>query len=311
MRIALLGNSLLRQDLLKRYLPFPYEPVAANGERSRVDVVISRVFGSAEAARFDYTLLQVPGAGIDGIELEALAPERCLCNVYEHEAPIAEYVMATILEHAIGIGEMSRTFQPERWGEIYARRANHREIAGTTLGMIGFGHIGRALAVRAAAFGMRVHAITSGRTHPEGIDWSGGPERLDEMLRVADYIVVACPLDERTRGMIAAPELSLMKPHAVLINVARAEVVVEEDLYRALESKRQTQAGRPAGRLVPPIRHPPATGSLPLGFRFTSCRTCFAPLMPAPSPRSCGSGASKPWPRTSCGCTTDGRCKTS
>jgi phosphoglycerate dehydrogenase-like enzyme len=110
------------------------------------------------------------------------------------------------------------------------------ELAGCVLGILGYGRIGREVARRARAFDMTVCAI---RRHPprspeDGLALLGGPEMMDEVLRRADYVVIAMPATAETAGAIGGRELALMMPTAYLLNVARAEIVDEAALYDAL-----------------------------------------------------------------------------
>src|SRR5439155_23288140 len=75
-------------------------------------------------------------------------------------------------------------------------------------------------------------------SHDEGLTFLGGPETLDDVLRRADYLAVTLSLNDQTRGLLGARELALLKPSAVLVNVARAEIVDEDALYRALLEQR-------------------------------------------------------------------------
>jgi len=106
------------------------------------------------------------------------------------------------------------------------------------LGIVGLGSIGAEVARRAAAFNMRVIATTRTQRANLGpnISWAGtGTDAdLDKLLESSDYVLLACPLTEETRGLLNAKRLSKMKSTAVLINVARAGVVVEEDLWDAM-----------------------------------------------------------------------------
>jgi phosphoglycerate dehydrogenase-like enzyme len=183
-------------------------------------------------------LVQCPGAGVDGFDLAVIPEKAVLCNVYEHAAPIAEYVMLNVLLFATRQLEVMRAFRAGRW-EHSGRFAGtfHDELGGKTLGLVGYGHIGRAVVRRARAFGMRCVAITrTPQTHPE-LDACGRIGALHLLLAEADYVVIACPLTPQTRGLLSAAELRLLKPTAILINPARAEIVDEQALYTALRDR--------------------------------------------------------------------------
>ncbi len=201
----------------------------------RVDMLVASRFADKDAARVSFRLLQAPGAGIDKIALDAVDLSAWLCNAYEHEQPVAEYVFAAILDHVVGYGAMIRRIPDLGWGGAYFSRPIHGEAAGKVLGLIGLGHIGAAIARRAKVFGMRVMAVTASRrgSAPD-VDWLATADRLDEMLAVADFVVIACPLTEATRGMLALPQFRRMKNTALLVNAARAEIAREEDLFAAL-----------------------------------------------------------------------------
>lgn len=186
-------------------------------------------------------MIQAPGAGVDAYDSKALPKGCALCNVYEHATPIAEYTMGALVALTTGMVRRDRAFRQGSW-EGTGRRDGipHEELCGSTLGLIGYGTIGREIAVRAQAFGMRVRAVRSRATSESDplLDWIGGPERLRELLETSDHIVVCCPLTPSTRGLLNAERLSWMKPAAQLVNVARAEVADEQALYEALQSKR-------------------------------------------------------------------------
>jgi phosphoglycerate dehydrogenase-like enzyme len=237
MRIAMLDVAKVQQQRLARLLDFPHEFAVPLDTRQGVDAVIALRFGRAEAERYSTRLVHLPGAGADAIETQVLESGCLLCNVFEHEIPIAEYVLAAILDHAVGYGRLRKAFDSERWSETYAARSTHGEIHGKTLGLVGYGHIGKTVTRRAQAFGMRVHAVSNSGHAPEA-DWAGRAEQLNELLPLADFLVIACPLTAQTRGLIGASELELMKPGAVLINIGRAQVVDEEALYGALAAGR-------------------------------------------------------------------------
>lgn len=182
-------------------------------------------------------LLQLPGAGSDGIALDALPPRATLCNCYEHEIGIAEYVLCVMLEHAIGIRRMDAGLRSGDWSGSYLCGPVHGELYGKTLGIVGYGRIARETVHRAQAFGMRVTACSRRARRADNVDVRG-MEQLETMLARCDYVLVAAPLTPETRGVIGAAQLAAMKPSAFLINVGRGPVIDEHALYDALKARR-------------------------------------------------------------------------
>jgi len=249
MNIFLIGEAAQHRAVLDSELAGRHEVIALPREAAHSavhdaairpqDVVISLRFSRRDAPAPAFRLLHVPGAGLDGIDFDTLPDECTVCNVYEHEGPIAEYVCAAMLERETGFAAMSRSFTPEDWSDQYRSRQPHGELAGKGLALIGYGRIGQAIARRAKAFDMQVLAVAPNAADAHGqVDQMLRPAQLLQALNQADYVVVVCPLNDTTRGMIAAPELAQMKQDAVLINVSRAEIVDEHDLYQALSAQR-------------------------------------------------------------------------
>lgn len=175
----------------------------------------------------------------------------------------------------------------------------HGEIHSLTLGLIGFGRIGRTIARRAASFGMRILAVDQFADAADGLaEAILPPDRLPEMLAQADFVVIACPLTDRTRGLIGAAELAAMKPTGVLINVSRAPIADEEALYGALQRRIIGGAvldvwyGYPAGR---------TTGWRRRASASRIRRTRSAPRIPRPGPPGCPNAAMPSSPGTSTG----------
>jgi phosphoglycerate dehydrogenase-like enzyme len=239
MRIALWDIAAAQRKRLEALLPND-EFVDVPAEPSRpvhVDVVIASRFAAKDTDRASFRLLQLPGAGTDKIDFSALPGEPWVCNAFEHETPIADYVFAAILDHALRFRELTEEIGRRGWAGAYFGRVAHGEVGGSTLGLVGFGHISQAIARRAKAFDMRVVAVAATRRDPSSVpdvDWIGTAERLPDLLAQSDFVVLACPLNDSTRGMISARELGRMKPTALLVNIARAEIVVEADLFEAL-----------------------------------------------------------------------------
>lgn len=187
-------------------------------------------------------LFLFPGAGVMHTHPSELPAGCNLCNVYEHEIPVSEYVLMVVLMHLIEVERHLASFRRGRWeGNGRIGGVPHSEAYGRTLGLIGYGHIGQAVAARAKAFGMRVIAVRKNSASPPSgtaPDELFGPDGLPAVLAQSDFVVLACPLTDSTRGLIGPRELEQMRGSAMLINVARAELVEEEALYAALKDRR-------------------------------------------------------------------------
>jgi len=208
-----------------------------------LDVLVSLVFTRAMgAAAKRLRLVQVPGAGMDRIDRSALPPGTSLANVHGHETGIAEYVLGAMLALSRSFGRLDAALRRGAWESQWAVGAPPPvwfELAGKTLGILGYGRIGQAVAQRARAFNMEVCAIRRdvARSDTQGLAFLRGPDALDGVLRQSDYLAITLPLTEATRGLLGERELRMMKPTAILINVARAEILDEEALYRALAQR--------------------------------------------------------------------------
>lgn len=240
------GRALLRAqlDIPCRLTPVP-DPSRLRTpppELAHADVVVASSFPELMApAVQELKLLHTTGAGVDTICLSALSPSTTVANAYFHGPAISEYVMMMILGLNRDLLNMDAHFRRGLWlGSWIWGAPPVPEIQGQTLGLIGYGHIGKEVVVRARAFGMKIRVISAHPpVHKPGhIDFYKGPTALRELLTAADYVVLACPLTEATRGLIGRREFSWMKRTACLINVARGGVVQEEALYHALETRR-------------------------------------------------------------------------
>src|SRR5437899_6237559 len=235
---------------VRAHLGLPCEVVVADeagivGKLADVDVLVTMGFTRAMgAAAGRLKLVQVPGAGLERIDRAALPAGTALANAYGHEAGIAEYVLGAMLTLARDFARLDAALRRGVWQSQWAVGAAPPppwpELAGKTLGILGYGRIGQALARRARAFDMEVCAIRREvtRSDSEGLAFLGGPDALGEVVRRADYLAVTLSLTDATRGILGERELRKMKPTAVLINVARAEIVDEDALYRALAEQR-------------------------------------------------------------------------
>ena len=215
------------------------ETVARLGD---IDVLVSMAFTREMAvAAPRLRLVQVPGAGLDRIDRGALAPGTALANAYGHDVGIAEYVIGAMLAVTRTFCRVDADLRRGRWDSVWsgAPVPLWPELAGKTLGIIGYGRIGQAVARRALAFDMDVLAIRrdASRPDPHRLAFLRGPAALDEVLGRADYLALTLALTPDTRGLIGAPQLARLRPTAVLVNVARGEVVDEDALYDALHRR--------------------------------------------------------------------------
>jgi phosphoglycerate dehydrogenase-like enzyme len=152
---------------------------------------------------------------------------------------IAEYVIAGAYYFARGLHEATRQ---KAAGEFSSGGYALRTLAGATIGIVGLGGIGAEVARLARAAGMRVIAtrrsVASPQRDAEGVDLLLPAGRLAELTAASDFVAVCAPLTPATERMISAEVLAVMKPHAVLINIARGEVVDEDALVAALRTGR-------------------------------------------------------------------------
>ena len=208
------------------------------------DVIITNSLSKDEAMRLRCRLLHVPGAGWEQIACPSLPSGTTVCNVHGHEVPIAEFTLHAILEHSLQLWQYPARLDAAAWATAYANRAPHDEALGKTLAIVGFGHIGQEIARRARACGMHVIAVSrSGNPGPADLAHeSVAASALDDVLPRVQALVICCPLDDSTRGLIGARQLALLPAQSLLVNVARAEVVDERALYEALRDKRLGRA---------------------------------------------------------------------
>jgi phosphoglycerate dehydrogenase-like enzyme len=144
-------------------------------------------------------LLHLPGAGTDDIAFETVPAQAAVCNVFEHEIGIAEYVLSAMLQWVIGIPRMDAALRRGEW------------------------------------YGSHL----SGPRHGDSLVEHVEPmKKLDELLAKSDFILLALPLDSSTAGLIAGERIAQMKPGAFIINVARGALIDEKALYEACRDRR-------------------------------------------------------------------------
>lgn len=250
LRVAFAGTFAARlAEPVQAHLGIPCDVIVddESGIVSRlceVDVLVTLAFtremgGAARRLK----LVQVPGAGLDRIDRSELPRGAWLANAYGHEVGIAEYVLGAILTLTRSFTRLDAALRrgtwESQWAVGVAPPPPWPELAGKTLGILGYGRIGQCLARRAHAFDMTILGIrrNASQQAPNGV-LVRAPDALDDVLRRADHLAITLPLTPETRGLLGELELRAMKPTAVFVNVSRAEIVDQDALYEALVERR-------------------------------------------------------------------------
>ncbi len=187
-----------------------------------------------------------------------------VCNVPGYgTASVAQHVFALLLELTQRTGHHARTVREGRWSacpDFCYWDFPLVELSGRTLGIVGYGSIGEAVARIGAAFGMKVIASARRSRDVDGVEFVS----TEEIFRRADVVTLHCPLTEQTCGIVNAARIATMKPSAFLINTGRGPLVVEQDLADALN------AGRIAGAAFDVLSTEPPPAGNPL-FAAKNC----------------------------------------
>jgi phosphoglycerate dehydrogenase-like enzyme len=202
------------------------------------DALISNRFTAAMAATATrLRLIQATGAGTELIDLSALPPGVTVCNMFGHETSIAEYVMMAMLALNRDLIGTDRRLHEGDWRDSDTLRPQ-RDLFGRVVAIVGYGHIGAAVARYATAFGMEVRVATRNvGCHARDdlpLAYRGPLSDLQAVLAPADFVVIALPLTPETIDLFGEAEFAMMRPSACLINVARARIVNEAALFAAL-----------------------------------------------------------------------------
>jgi D-3-phosphoglycerate dehydrogenase len=226
-------------------LVFMEDSIPLAEQVSDVDVIIpavSDVGADVINAADNLKLIIQAGVGLDTVDVEA-ATKR---NVYVANVPYGS---------AISMGELTLAFVLLLSRKLNEAQENLRkgvfflplgsELGGKTLGLIGLGHSGKEAAKRAKSFDMNVIAVDKyyDKIDFPHVDSLGGIEDLNKILTESDFVSLHCPLNDETRNMIGYDQICSMKETAYLINIARAGLVNEQELLRALKENKIAGAG--------------------------------------------------------------------
>jgi phosphoglycerate dehydrogenase-like enzyme len=247
MKALFLGNfaaTVAPSILAKVKTPLETKILADEGHAARLaqlladaEVFVGHIWRAEFPPAPRLRLLQSVATGLEQVDLGAVPKGVTVCNVFGHEPAIAEYVIMTMLVLTHRLFDTVTAFRAGSWcASPMAGGSPHGEVLGRTIGIIGYGRIGREVAGRAA--GLKCHVLAANRSavaEPAPAETVFTLAELDRMLPLCDTVLIACALAPETQGLIDARRLALMKPGALLINIARAPIVEEDALYAALK----------------------------------------------------------------------------
>ncbi len=178
--------------------------------------------------------VQLISAGYDHLKFGMFSPScRIAANQGAYALPMAEHVAAMILERAKKLRHYHDLLAD---GQFVQWQSVTKQVTGSTLGIIGFGSIGKETARLMRPFSVKVLALnTTGKTDQQ-VDFCGTLKDLDYVLANSDFILLSLPLDRGTEGLIGQRELDIMKPDGIIVNVARGAIVKQKALYEHLKS---------------------------------------------------------------------------
>jgi phosphoglycerate dehydrogenase-like enzyme len=201
---------------------------------------MARIDGEVMDAAPSLELIVQFGAGLDGVDMDAARLRGvAVRNVPgENAQAVAELAVFLMLALARKLPQHRRSFERRVVGDPPGS-----ELHGKTLGVVGLGASGRALARLARGLGMEVIAIRTNPSPDVDAAWVGGPSDLPELLGRADFVSLHVPTTEKTRGMIGREQLALMKSTAFLVNVGRGNLLDRDALVEALRERRIAGCG--------------------------------------------------------------------
>ena len=217
-------------------------------------VITNKVALSADVLKAAHSLKLICVAATGTNNIDLLTARACgigVCNVRSYATPsVVQHVFSLMLALSTRLLDYHNTVRLGHWhksSQFCLLDYPIVELAGKTLGIVGYGELGRAVAHVAEAFGMRVIVARGALTQNDQSRVS-----LDELLQVSDVISLHCPLTAETRGLIGAKELARMRSNAILINTARGGIVDELALANALREGQIGGAGMDVLSSEPP-----------------------------------------------------------
>ena len=232
-----LGNEIAGK------MEFSYDPEPSSQTLDRTEVLILQGKNWLTAGRIremrNLRLIQSFSVGVEHLNYEIIPRQVIVCsNAGAFAEPIGEFVLGAVICLGRNLIEHDRKLK----AGIFEHWPPGLFLKGKTMGIIGTGGIGQAVARFAVSFNMHTLGInTSGKPVPY-FDEVSTPERLDSLMKKSDVIVVAVPLTNKTKNMIGKEELSFAKSNAIIVNVARGAIIDESALYEFLKSHPESKA---------------------------------------------------------------------
>ncbi|MBV1879232.1 MAG: hypothetical protein KUG79_16440 [Pseudomonadales bacterium] len=203
------------------------------------------------SAATELKLIQLISAGADHLSFDKLPKDITVaCNAGGYADAIAEHILAMILALQKRLMEQHLKLTNGEFDQSGRTKA----LRGSVVGILGHGGIGRAAADLLRPFDTEIHAINRRGATQDQVTSIGTLDDLEQLLRKVDILIIAIPLNARTQGLLGERELGWMKPDAILVNVARGEIIDQGALYRHLQTHPKFLAGIEAW-WVEPARH--------------------------------------------------------
>jgi phosphoglycerate dehydrogenase-like enzyme len=241
--VAQTANRREEFEPLERYADIYWLSEMDEAEQARVLPEIDAVYSHGWPKALDagkvstmksLRFYQAGNAGVNGVRFDLLDKRVVVCsNAGSYSDEVGEFVIGLMLATGKSIVKFDRQLR----AGLYAHQKLDelgRQVAffkGKTIGIVGYGGIGRSTARLAKPFGMKVLAFGRHPIHDRGVEAVKGRPGLTKLLRESDVVVLAVPLTKVTRGMIGRDELAAMRPDGMLVNVARGDVVQKQAIY--------------------------------------------------------------------------------
>ncbi len=241
--VAQTANRREEFEPLKRYADIYWLEDMGEKEQARVLPLIDCVYSHGWPKALDKAkastmknlrLYQAGNAGVNGIRFDLLDEKVVVCsNAGSYSDEVAEFAVGLMLAAGKSIVKFDRQLRAGAFAHLRLDDLG-RQVAffrGKTLGIVGYGGIGRSTGTMAKPFGMKILAFGRHPVSDRGVKSLRGKAGLMRLLRESDVVVLAVPLTNATRGMIGREELAVMRPGSIIVNVARGEVVQKEAIY--------------------------------------------------------------------------------